>query len=120
MQAAKRAAPAVGEGEAQAPKKAKAATPANGAASGSGTTPAEGGKKRGRPTNKEVRLAIATGFLRLLMLHQVLLLLITPHAGGIVLSGTCATCAERRPMQYLIVCSGHRAATFCDHQILAL
>lgn len=51
--AAKRAAPAVGEGDAQAPKKAKAATPANGAASGSGATPAEGGKKRGRPTNKE-------------------------------------------------------------------
>ena len=54
MQAAKRAAPTPAEGDAQAPKKAKAATPANGAAGASGTTPAEGGKKRGRPTNKEV------------------------------------------------------------------
>lgn len=54
MQVAKRAAPAPAEGEAQDPKKAKAATPADGAAAASGSTPAEG-KKRGRPTNKEVR-----------------------------------------------------------------
>lgn len=54
MQAAKRAAPNTAEGDPQASKKTKAATPANAAAAASGSTPADGGKKRGRPTNKEV------------------------------------------------------------------
>ena len=70
LQATKRPAPA--EGEVQPIKKAKAASDGT-AAAGSGSTPSEAPKKRGRPSNKEVGMLFmfASKLLALVKLRRV-------------------------------------------------